>query len=278
MTSSRKPKASRRFGPFEVLRLQDGVFEAPPDVLIHADGEVATAELRKNWGEAPVRVDVNVFLLRDASGVTLVDAGAGTEWGPTFGHLRQELADLGIERDAVRRVLLTHIHGDHAQGLFDGDERYFPEAEILVPMAELAFFLDARQREKAPAPRQGAFDLAARLKRVYGAKLVPIMDGIVSPGIEALALPGHTPGHVGYLIHDAAGGLLLFGDAMHLEEVQGPDPDAGLVFDLDPETAAMTRRSVLEQAVRYGWIVSGGHLPDFRWVRSQGSGFRLLPA
>ncbi|WP_188909445.1 AidB family quorum-quenching N-acyl homoserine lactonase [Aureimonas endophytica] len=271
-------QSPRRFGTYEVLRLKDGVFEAGPEVLIHASGEAARERLRAEWGEARIRIDVNAFLLRDASGVTLVDAGTGPEWGPNFGHLRQELAALGIARGDVRRVILTHIHGDHALGLFDGEERYFPEAEILVPMADLAFFLDPRQRERLPKARQGAFDIAERLKRLYGARLVPIMEGIILPGIEAVALPGHTPGHTGYLLRDAAGGLLLWADALHLEEHQARDPNVGLAFDIDPEVAALTRRSILERAARQGWIVCGGHLPDFRWVRAEGQGFRLLPA
>lgn len=52
---------------------------------------------------------VNVYLIEDDSGVTLVDTGLPA----TFGHLETMLAQLNRSVDEVRAVVLTHAHFDH---------------------------------------------------------------------------------------------------------------------------------------------------------------------
>ena len=95
------------------------------------------------------------------------------------------------------------------------------------------------------------------------------------PGIALVALPGHTCGHGGYLIDDAASALLLWGDALHLGAFQAADPEIGLAYDLDGATAARTRRDILARAAREGWVVSGGHIEGFRSVRESGNSYEL---
>lgn len=268
----------RRFGSFEVLPLRDGVFEASSDVFTHTAGAEARRAAIAAWGEPVFRIDVNCFALRGHDGLMLVDAGTGPSWGEALGHARAALASAGLSPEAVRRVLITHLHGDHALGLFDGDEPYFRHAEIWVPQRDLAFFSDEQARATLPKARQGGFEIAERLQRLYRDRVRTLGEGEVLPGIELHALPGHTHGHSGYLIRGADESLMLWGDALHLSGLQAADPEIGLAYDLDGATAARTRRSVLEQAARKGWIVSGGHVPGFGRVRAAGSGFEIAPA
>jgi glyoxylase-like metal-dependent hydrolase (beta-lactamase superfamily II) len=95
--------------------------------------------------------------------------------------------------------------------------------------------------------------------------------------MTAIPLPGHTPGHTGYRFETPEGGLLLWGDAMHLAEAQPGDPRVGLIYDHDPELALRTRRSVLDLAAREGLRVGGGHLAGFFRVLRDGEAFRLAP-
>lgn len=268
----------RRFGCYEVSILHDGWFEAPAGVLTHIAGEQARRETVRLWGAPTIRIPVNCFLLRGEGGIALIDAGTGTAWGKAYGHARSLLRDLGIAETDVRRVLLTHLHGDHALGLVDGEMPYFPEAEIVIPAADLAHFGDEEKRAATPKARQGGFDIAATLQRLYAGRIRPGEPGLVLPGIELVALPGHTYGHGGYLIHDPANGLLLWGDTLHLGAFQAADPEIGLAYDLDGATAAATRRDILARAVRERWIVSGGHIEGFRSVSESGDGYDLAEA
>lgn len=273
-------EATLRCGPYEVVPLLDGIFEAKPEVLSHTARAEALARAHEARQGAGVHIVVNAFALRGPDGVSLVDAGTGTAWGPALGHLRQALSGAGIDPATIRRVLLTHIHGDHALGLLDGDAPWLPRAEILVPEADLRFFTDPAAREAVPEARRGAFDIAARLQRAYGARLQTIPPGPVAamPGIEAHPLPGHTPGHSGFLLRGAPRDLLLWADALHLLHEQAADPELGLTFDLDPVQAMHTRRAMLAEAAERGWVIGGAHVPGFSRVERAGEAFRILPA
>ncbi|OAE47829.1 AidB family quorum-quenching N-acyl homoserine lactonase [Agrobacterium tumefaciens] len=265
-----------RFGRYAVSRFIDGVYKAPVGHLIHRQGANALAVVLAGITGDTVDVDVNCFALSGPDGVWLIDAGCGTAWGEAYGHARAAMIAAGIQPDDVSRVILTHIHGDHALGLIDGDRPYFPNAEIWVPEADLAFFTNAEARKALPPARQGGFDLAARLLDICGAMLRPILMGGVAEDIEAIAMPGHTPGHAGYLIGNGDDRLLLWGDVLHVTGLQAADPEIAFVYDIDSELAHATRLEVLAAAADHGWLVSGGHLGGFFHIERQGDHFRFL--
>jgi glyoxylase-like metal-dependent hydrolase (beta-lactamase superfamily II) len=176
-------------------------------------------------------------------------------------------------------VLITHLHGDHALGLFDGEAPYFPNARVLLPAPELSFFTDADKRLSTPENRRGGFAIAETLLRLYPERVDANSDsGDILPGVTLIPLPGHTHGQSGYLIDNGGRDLLLWGDAVHLETLQAADPEVGLVFDFDGAVAVATRRDILGRASDLGWIVSGGHVEGFKTVRRAGNAFELVPA
>ncbi|MEJ1160845.1 MBL fold metallo-hydrolase [Prosthecomicrobium sp. N25] len=221
-------------------------------------------------------LDVNAFALRLSGGITLVDAGGGPALGTGFGRIRPALAGMGIRPEDVEAVCLTHLHSDHAGGLFDEDRACFPRATVMVPAAELAFFTDPAARERTHPDRRSGFRMAAALTSAYDGRIRALPEGPVVPGLDCVALPGHTPGHAGYRLGEGAGALLLWGDVVHLPELQVADPDLGLVYDFDPALAAETRRSLLARCAGEQWIVAGGHT-GFGRVTSGGDGFAFEP-
>jgi glyoxylase-like metal-dependent hydrolase (beta-lactamase superfamily II) len=260
---------------FKVTRLQDGTFEIPADAFIYVGDEAKGAGIRAEKAGTTTPVPVNCFLLRGNAEVILVDTGAGSAWGPGLGHARAALAAEGIPPEAVDRVILTHVHGDHALGLFEGDAAYFPRARVSVPAAELAFFTDAAARAATQEDRRSVFDIARTLVRVYAGRIDAFAGSEAYPGIAAVPLPGHTPGHTGYRLDTPDGEILLWGDTAHLAEVQPADPRVALVFDADPEQGLRTRQATLALAAAEGLKVSGGHLPGFFRVVPVGQAFRM---
>ncbi len=267
----------RQFGSYDVLILDDGVFEAPLDVLIHANGESARDEAVARWGKPKISIPVNCFALRGADGITLIDAGTGPSWGTAMGHAPAAMAKAGILPEQIERVLITHLHGDHALGLFDGDSARFPNAQIIVPKADFGFFGEEANRAQTPQNRQGGFAVTAAVKKHYAGRIRPVPAGSVRPGIALIPLPGHTAGHSGYLI-EGEQSLLLWGDALHLADLQAADPDIGLVYDFDAATALASRRTILERAASESWLVSGGHIEGYRRVIKNGAGYELIQA
>jgi glyoxylase-like metal-dependent hydrolase (beta-lactamase superfamily II) len=270
--------AGCRFGQYDVIQLFDGVFQAPTEVLIHGNGDAARRQLLESWGDKGIRIDVNCFALRGPDGITLIDAGTGDAWGPAYGKARTEMQEVGITPEQVDRVLLTHIHGDHALGLLDGSDAWFPLAEVLVPETDLAFFTDTAARAAQPENRRGGFDIAANLVTAYAGRLRAIPSGPLSgmPGVEAIPLPGHTPGHTGYLLRGPDESLLIWADALHLQDAQTADPEVGLIYDVDPAEAVRSRRRLLKQAAGEGWVVAGSHVTGFGQVQRAGDVFRFV--
>jgi glyoxylase-like metal-dependent hydrolase (beta-lactamase superfamily II) len=269
----------RRFGSYTVTTLLDGVFEAPSDVLFHAAGNEARRRLIEKRAGRGIKIDVNCFVLHGPDGITLIDAGAADAFGPALGKARMALQQAGIRPEQIDRVLLTHIHGDHALGLLDGTAPWAPRAELLVPEVDLAFFTDPAARSAQPEAKRGPFDIAAKLVGAYAGRLRALPNGEVPglPGIEALPLPGHTPGHTGYLLRDTKDSLLIWGDTLHLQDEQTAEPEIELIFDTDQALALRTRRALLEQLAKEGWVATGSHITGFGRVQRAGNAFSFEP-
>lgn len=271
-------KGVLQFGRHEIVLLRDGLFEGKAEYLVHLDGAAALEAARARWGKASVQIDVNCFALLGPDGPMLIDAGTGNAWGPGFGRARLALDQKGFRPDDIARVLLTHVHGDHALGLLNDDgTAYFRNAEIWIPDADLDFFCQSAMRAAMPEVWRGGFDVAEKLLQAYAGRIRAVTSGPILDGLEAVSLPGHTPGHTGYRLTSNDASLMILGDTLHIAELQLADPKIGLIFDLDPDKSAQTRLTVLDQAVRNGWIVAGGHIPGFSRIVQETAGFRGIP-
>jgi len=266
---------TKRFGRYDLITLVDGVFSAPSDILVHPAGEAPRAAAIEKLGPR-IAIVVNCFALTGENGITLIDSGTGPSWGEAMGHAPAAMSKAGIAPEAVKRVLITHLHGDHALGLFDGEKPAFPNAEIVVPEADFAFYGDEAKRETIPENKRGAFTITATLKRLYEGRIRTLGAGDALDGLSLIPLPGHTYGHSGYLLEGGPQPLLFWGDALHLAELQSADPDLGLVYDLDAAMAVRSRRNILERAASEGWLVAGSHVEGISRVERDGGEYRLV--
>jgi glyoxylase-like metal-dependent hydrolase (beta-lactamase superfamily II) len=269
----------KRFGNHEIVMLRDGVFEPPAEVLAHAGGAEARQQVIDSLPGPTLKIPINCFLLRGPGGITLVDSGGGSAMGEAFGQARAQLKAAGIEPEQIDHVLLTHLHADHLLGLLENGAPFLPRADVFVPATDLAYFTDASIKASLPEAARAAFDLTQALLQAYGGRLRTIPEGPIGPlaGIEAIPLPGHTPGHTGYLIRGENDALLIWADTIHVESIQAADPQIGLVFDTDRAQAVQTRRSILERSAEGNWVVTGSHVFGFYRVQPAGRTFALQP-
>lgn len=143
---------------------------------------------------------VNCYLVREDDGLTLIDT---TIFGATAPILAQA-EKLGAP---IRRIVLTHAHGDHI-GSLDVLHAKLPEAEVLFTTRE-ARILDGDRTldaDEAQSPIRGSYpQVQTRPSR-------PIIPGERIGSLLIYAAPGHTPGQVAFL--DERDMTLIAGDAL----------------------------------------------------------------
>jgi glyoxylase-like metal-dependent hydrolase (beta-lactamase superfamily II) len=267
-------------GAATLTTLSDGYFEIPLEhLIVNAPMEVVRQAQHGALRSNPPRIDVNAYLVRGPHhGPVLIDAGGGSQLMPTMGRLPYSLRAAGVSLDSIETVLLTHLHGDHCGGLADASGKAsFPNAEIVLHRAEAAYWLEG---DPEAVPDRKTFEFVRHMLAPYTSRTRLIEGGEVVPGIHALPLPGHTPGHTGYRLGGGPSSVLIWGDIVHVPAVQFALPEAGTIMDVDPGLAVRTRRETFRQAAEEGSLVAGMHLefPGLAQVIAEGDGFRPVAA
>ncbi|HEY2477159.1 MAG TPA: N-acyl homoserine lactonase family protein [Solirubrobacterales bacterium] len=207
-----------------------------------------------------VRFPIPAYLIEVGAERILVDTGLhpdaaadaarhyeGTESLGLF-KLEQEAGiDQQTDLDSLTRVVLTHLHFDHAGGL------------ALLP-SSVPVVVQRREWEAGRDPEAIARNFF--LPRDYegiGDQVV-LVDGdhdLLGDGsVELLLTPGHTPGHQSIRVGES---LVIGGDVTHF--AAGLDDHRLPVFgdDLDAQLASAERLKALREA---GAEVRPGHDPD----------------
>ncbi len=270
----------RQVGDILVTALNDGHQDAPLTSMAGIATEEAAALLQAAFRPVPRRTAVNGFLIRSGGRTALVDAGCGPI-KPTTGRLAANLAAAGVAAEAIDTVLMTHLHPDHFGGLTGpGGAPLFPAATLRLHEAEQAHWQDDAAMEREDPARRAAFFGGARARlAAYADRTSPFTSGEVFPGVTAIPLPGHTPGHTGFMVASGGKSLLIWGDIVHVPEVQVPRPEATMAVDVDPAQAAATRRRIFDQVATDRQAIAGMHLhfPAFAHLARDGAGYRLVP-
>jgi glyoxylase-like metal-dependent hydrolase (beta-lactamase superfamily II) len=148
---------------------------------------------------------ISVLLLENDDGWTLVDTGVEGQ----ADRVRDALKALGSEPEDLKRIFLTHHHGDHIGGL-EGLTEWAPDAELGA--TEYESMVISGRLPPAP-PRNPIFRLMAAgtadMPRFPVGKI--LREGDVVSGFRIIATPGHSLGHVSLLRDDD--GLLFTADA-----------------------------------------------------------------
>jgi N-acyl homoserine lactone hydrolase len=212
----------------------------------HGRRRLVNTLLDREWTEP---LPIYAFAIEHDEGVIVVDTGETARvsepgyfprWHPVFRlavreqvqpeqEIGPQLERLGIMPADVRRVVMTHLHTDHAGGL-----HHFPDTEILVSRTELEYAVGVRGRIRGypnkrwpawfrptlldlPATRFGSFPASMALTRAGDVTLVPV--------------PGHSPGQLAVVVEDGDHAVFLAADSSYTEDallrgvVDGVGPD-----------------------------------------------------
>jgi glyoxylase-like metal-dependent hydrolase (beta-lactamase superfamily II) len=149
--------------------------------------------------------DAAVYLVRSDDHAVLVDAGCGFSQSQLFKNVEA----CGLELDRIDYLLITHCHFDHTGGARAVKDR--TGCKIVAHEMEAGFLEEGDQRVTAA--------------KGYGAFLEPFQVDVKLKGehqdiwvgqkrIEALHVPGHSPGSLVY-VTESEGLKILFGQDVH---------------------------------------------------------------
>ena len=273
----------RRVGDMVVTALSDGFIQLGPDAVPNGTAE----ELKPLFDSAFLEIDkyrgaVNAYLVDMPDRRVLIDAGGETAGFPTLGRLDENLKAIGVEPGSIDALVATHLHPDHVGGAVDAEGKSaFPNAQLVVRAEEASFWRDDANMNDG---NKNFFQLARTVLDAYGDARTTLFDGDVEvlPGMMAQFLPGHTPGHTGYMLDSGGEQLLVWGDIVHIPPVQFAQPKYYVGFDVNPEQAVETRRKVMERAMSDRTKVAGMHhlFPGFGNVAAgaEGEEYRFVEA
>src|SRR6202046_660783 len=232
-----------------VTAVNDGTYQASFDLIVGIDHSECERLEKAAFRTVPPKMTMNAFLVQVAGQRMLIDTGCGVTMGPTLGMLTDNLRSMGIEPGDIDTVLLTHLHPAHVNGLIDEHgQAVFPNAELVVNEAELNFFRDPDSPTRSPPETLEFFEGARLATATHSDRIRTLRDGPAFPGVTAVTQAGHTPGQTAWLIESGSDALMIWGDVVHMPNLQMAAPQAGTVLDIDRERAIATRTRALDMA------------------------------
>lgn len=170
---------------------------------------------------------VNIFFYTKNGTTVMIDAGYN------YDRLAEKMAWLDIDPASIRHILITHQDTDHVGAVEADSDGLFKNATLYLSETENKYLTGETQRRvmfglyKLPMVRTDNAKVLLRDGQILD------IDGIK---IECIQVPGHTWGHMVYLINDA---YLFTGDTLWF----GADGGYSFIHSL-AEDNALTRRSL----------------------------------
>ena len=274
-----------KVGSFTVTTVHDGFFARPLEGFVrNAPLADVQAVLRDAFlPQDRLVIPFTVTFLDTGRDLVVFDSGNGvTAPAATNGRMIANMRAAGIDPARVTRVVMSHFHGDHVNGLLNAEgAAAFPNAEVIVPEAEIAWWGDATNETRSPEGQRGTFANSARRLAPYAARLRRIgPDAEVIPGVRSVAAYGHTPGHTCYHVADGADQMMFVADTSNRPELLARRPDFHIVFDFDAVAAEATRRRIYDRVATDRIRITGYHFPfpANGYLAKEGSGYRFIAA
>lgn len=283
-----------RIGSLDVQRIEESHGPGfPPSVLL-PDLPPDALDRHRDWMVPRYyNPELNTFissihswLVRTPHHNVLIDTCVGNHKNrpefPRFNQLNvpwiDRLAVAGIAPEQIDFVMCTHLHVDHV-----GWNTRLNNGRW-VPTFPCAKYLFARREfdhwTSGMAPAIGNAPIQDSVLPIVEAGLSQLIDDgyCLDDTLTVEPTPGHTPGHV--MIRARSGGTtgLFTGDSMH-NPIQCCYPDVNSAFCEDPETARITRRSILNECAEREHLLLPTHFgaPHVGRVRANGDAFMFVP-
>lgn len=201
-------------------------------------GTYSNPHVKNKW----IKLPVMAVLIDHPEGKILYDLGSNPEamngyWPKNLQEiyplyqrnkqrLENQLALCGTKPEEINKVIISHMHLDHA-----GNLDMFKHADVYVSKADFVHAQTQVRLSSDPLTHGGYIkaDLDVSVKQYH------LVEGDFefAKGVEIINLPGHTPGLLGIVVHLKKEGTLIFPqDCIYTSEIYGPPAKAaGLLYN-----------------------------------------------
>jgi glyoxylase-like metal-dependent hydrolase (beta-lactamase superfamily II) len=254
-----------RFGPFEITTVTHGFFRLDGGAMFGTVPKAIWAKLTPPDEDNRIRLSARSLLVRTADRVVLIDAGMGDRWTDKLRRIYDiqpaAVDAMGLDPESVTDIILTHLHFDHARGIFQARPDDDGEADLRYPRARIHVQAANYETAKAPNIRERASYIAEDTKRLERAELAFAAGSAeIAPGIRVHGTNGHTRGHQWVEVR-ADGRTIAFPSDIVPTSKHLPLPYL-MGYDICAETLLGEKDALLRRAVEEDWILAFGHDPD----------------
>jgi glyoxylase-like metal-dependent hydrolase (beta-lactamase superfamily II) len=269
-------------GSIEATVISDGSFAVTPKLFSGVPQPEVERMLTDHFLPSDnVAVEQNILVLNTGEKLIVFDTGLGSAklFGPGSGRMLVSLKEAGIDPKDVDAIVVSHAHPDHLWGVMADDGKpNFPNAQIYISEADYDFWTD--EAKLANKDMKGFIEGARKHLVPNRPRIVFMKDGQeILPGVQALAAPGHTIGHMMFMLTSGNKAFAVLADTTVHPVLMFETPRLEFGFDSDPKQAVATRVRVLDMLAeqRIPFIAYHFPWPGIGYAAKRGDGFVYHP-
>ncbi len=204
-----------RIGNFEVYHLSAGTFALDGGAMFGVVPKVLWNRLIEADEYNRIPMGTNVLVIKTDKDLVLVDTGIGNKWNDKLKKIYDikpgdAFEGLDFGPDDITKVILTHMHFDHAGGTTVYNQYMelvptFPNATYYVQEEEWKWATHPNERTKASYLQDNILPIRESLQLLDG-------DTEVTKGVRVVRTGGHTSGHQIVIIESAGEYGVFLGD------------------------------------------------------------------
>lgn len=275
-----------KLGDFELHAVSDGAFKLDGGAMFGIVPKPVWEKAMPADDRNRIPLALTCLLIRTGKKNVLIDTGLGDKHEAKFlelyavdrtKNLKQGLAAIGVKREEIDYVILSHLHFDHAGGCTERDASgalvpTFPNATYVVQKGMWDEALLPNPRTQGSYRKDDFIPLQAlgRVKFVEG-------DAEVTPGVWVRATGGHVRHH--QCAEVQSGGRKAYYWADLMPTTAHVKPAWTMSYDLYPHEVATLREKLLQSAVDEQWVNVFEHDPAvaMAYIRRDEKGYRVEP-
>lgn len=192
-------------------------------------------------------VEIQPFVVVTSKDILLLDAGLGFTNKAGELQLHGSLKKLGIQPEQITKVLMTHLHKDHAGGVSFGEgnrQLSFPAATYYIQKRELDFAF----QKGFPSYIPEELELLKTAPQVH---MLHDDEGLIDDYISYQLTGGHAPYHQVFWIREGSDVIFFGGDVA--PQLQQMKVRYKTKYDYEPEKAMQLRQQWWKQGAEEGW-------------------------